>query len=160
MAMINTTAIDHPGSYIKEVMEARGWIQRDLAFVLGCNEQALNAILSGKRGISAEMAKALGDAFDVPAEFFANLQQAYDMAQARNPYAGVAERGKLQSLFPVRDMIQRGWLSHAKEASFLQAQLARFFEREEVAEIPYMPHAAKRRYEERAIPPAELAWLF
>jgi HTH-type transcriptional regulator/antitoxin HigA len=156
----NISAVDHPGSYIKEEMEARGWIQRDLAFVLGCNEQALNAILSGKRGISSEMAKALGDAFDVSPEFFANLQQAYDMAQARNPYAGVAERGKMQSIFPVRDMIQRGWLDATAQASVLEAQLARFFETDAVEKIPYMAHAAKRRYQEREIPPAELAWLF
>jgi HTH-type transcriptional regulator/antitoxin HigA len=160
MTSTKTTPIDHPGSYIKEEMEARGWIQRDLAFVLGCNEQALNAILSGKRGISPEMAKALGDAFDVPAEFFANLQQAYDMAQATNPYAGVAARGKIQSIFPVREMIQRRWLAETAEASILQAQLARFFESDSVETIPYMPHAAKRRYEDREIPPAELAWLF
>ncbi len=69
--------IMHPGAYIKEEMEERDWSQRDLAFILGCSEQAINPILNGKRGISPEMAKALGDAFDVPAEFFANLQQAY-----------------------------------------------------------------------------------
>ena len=62
---MNSIQVEHPGSYIKEEMEARGWIQRDLAFVLGCNEQQLNAILSGKRGISADMAKALGDALKV-----------------------------------------------------------------------------------------------
>ena len=159
---INMSAVEHPGSYIKEEMETRGWIQRDLAFVLGCNEQALNAILSGKRGISPDMAKALGAAFDVPAEFFANLQQAYDMAQAQNPYAGVAERGKMQSIFPIRDMIQRHWLAPSADAFFIETQLARFFERESLDDVPYMRHAAFRRgsYEDRNVPPGELAWLF
>ena len=63
----------HPGFYLKEEMDARGWIQRDLAFILGVPEQAINVILSAKRGISADMARALGEAFEVPAEFFANL---------------------------------------------------------------------------------------
>jgi HTH-type transcriptional regulator/antitoxin HigA len=160
MTTIDISPIDHPGSFIKEEMEARGWIQRDLAFVLGCNEQALNAILSGKRGISAEMAKALGDAFDVPAEFFANLQQAYDLAHTTNPYPGVQERGRMQSVFPVREMIQRGWIVKS-DAAMLESQLTRFFEKSESGQIPYLAHAAKKsRYEERDLPPVQLAWLF
>src|SRR6267154_6562244 len=89
--------IMHPGAYIKEEMEERDWSQRDLAFILGCSEQAINPILNGKRGISPEMAKALGDAFDVPAEFFANLQKAFDLAQARDPDPDIARRARLQS---------------------------------------------------------------
>ena len=78
MAATSMNWVNHPGYYLKEeTMEARGWIQRDLAFVLGCSEQSLNTIMSGKRGISSDMAKALGKALDVPAEFFANLQQAF-----------------------------------------------------------------------------------
>src|SRR5437879_8582445 len=98
-ATMATTAnwIMHPGAYIKEEMEERGWSQRDLAFILGGSEQAVNPILNGKRGISPEMAKALGEAFDVPAEFFANLQQAYDLAQARTPDASVAMRHNMRS---------------------------------------------------------------
>src|SRR5260370_7643595 len=74
---------------------------------MGCSEQAINPILNGKRGISPELAKALGDAFDVPAEFFANLQQTYDLAQARKPDPSVAARRTMQSGYPVREMIKR-----------------------------------------------------
>src|ERR1019366_10616914 len=105
----NASWMNHPGAYIREEMEERDWSQRDLAFILGCPIQAVNVILAGKRSISPDMAKALGDAFDVPAEFFANLQQAYDLAHARNPYSGVAERREMQSIYPVREMIQRRW---------------------------------------------------
>src|SRR5690242_1473159 len=121
--MTLTYYVEHPGSYIREEMEARGWNQRDLAFIVGCNEQALNAILNGKRGISAEMAKALGDAFDVAPEFFANLQQAFDMAQAKNPYEGVAERRQMQTVYPIREMIQRGWIT-ATNVTMLETQIA------------------------------------
>jgi len=36
------------------------------------------------------MAKALGDAFDGNPEFFANLQESYEMATAKDPDPGVA----------------------------------------------------------------------
>lgn len=74
------TAVPHPGEFIREELDARGWSQRDLAFILGCPEQAVGMIVSGRRGISAEMAKSLGDAFEVSAEFFANLQKAYELS--------------------------------------------------------------------------------
>ena len=160
MATMNADWVMHPGGYLKEEMEARGWLQRDLAFILGCKEQALNPILSGKRGISPEMAKGLGDAFDVPAEFFLNLQKTYELAQARDANPGVALRARMQDHYPVREMIRRGWIETG-DAVLLRGQLRRFFALRDEEEVPYLAHAAKKsRYEEREIPPAQLAWLF
>src|SRR2546422_3585558 len=127
MATTSETWIKHPGFYIKEEMEARGWLQRDLAFILGCPEQAVNMILSGKRGISPDMAKALGEAFDVAPEFFANLQQRYDLSQARTPDPSVAVRRHMQTTYPIREMIKRGWIE-LSDTALLETQLVRFFE--------------------------------
>lgn len=152
------TDVPPPGYFIREELEARDWTQRDLAYVLGVPEQAVNMIISGKRGISADMAKALGDAFDVPSEFFANLQKGYDLAQARDPDPGVARKAKLQSKYPLREMIKRGWITDVN-ASLLEMQMARFFEVESHDQIPYFPHAAKKTdYEKNT--PAQIAWLF
>jgi HTH-type transcriptional regulator/antitoxin HigA len=149
----------HPGEYIREEIEARGWSQRDLAYILGSNEQALNTILSGKRGISPEMAKALGDAFNVPAELFSNLQKSYELAQARDPDPGVAKRARLQSQYPVREMIKRGWLEET-DASMLEAQIVRFFEVQNIDEAPHMAHAAKKTNYFDEIPAEQAAWLY
>ncbi len=141
-------------------MEAREWLQRDLAFILGCKEQALNPILSGKRGVSPEMAKSLGKAFDVPADFFLNLQKAYELSQALEPSPDVAIRAKLQGTYPVREMIKRGWIEDS-DAEIIESQLTQFFGVTDSASIPYLAHAAKKtRYEDKEIPPAQLAWLF
>src|SRR5882762_1231420 len=162
MTTMNASWIKHPGHYLKEEMEERGWMQRDLAFVLGCSEQAVNLILSGKRGISPEMAKALGDAFDIDPDTFANLQKAYDMAHADDPDPGVTVRAKMQNRYPVREMIMRGWIEPS-DAAMLGTQLMRFFEVPNPEAIPYLDYASygkKSRYEEKEVPPIELAWLF
>ncbi len=161
MATANAAWVKHPGFYIKEELDERGWSQRDLAFILGVPEQAVNMIVSGKRGISPDMARALGDAFDVHADLFANLQKDYDMAQAKQPKAGVSLLGKMHMQYPVREMVNRGWLINA-EADMIEEQLARFFEVPDASQIPYMKHAAKKRnpYEERKVPAPQLAWLF
>lgn len=147
-----------PGHFIREELEAREWSQRDLAYILGIPEQAVNMIISGKRGISSEMAKALGESFCVDPDFFANLQKAYDMARAREPDPGVAKRARLQNVYPVREMIKRGWLEDT-DAAMLEAQMIHFFDAANLNEIPHMAHAAKKaNYEE--VPAAQLAWLF
>jgi HTH-type transcriptional regulator/antitoxin HigA len=140
---MNVILESHPGEFIKEEIEARGWNQRDLAYVLGCPEQSLNTILSGKRGISPEMAKAFADAFSVSPEFFANLQKAYELARAQNPDPGVARRAKLQSIFPIREMIKRGWIKDAAP-DLLEKQMATFFNVNTVNNIPHFDHAAKK----------------
>jgi HTH-type transcriptional regulator / antitoxin HigA len=158
MTTANANWIMHPGAYLKEEMNARGWSQRDLAFILGCSENAINPILNGKRGISPDMAMNLGEAFDVSPEFFANLQKAYDLAQARVPNPNVARRRDMQSTYPVREMIRRGWIELA-DAPMIESQLVRFFNVPSANDIPYMKCAAKKSgYED--IQPAQLAWLF
>ncbi len=150
--------VPHPGEFIREELDARGWSQRDLAYILGVPEQAVNLIASGKRGISPEMARALGKAFDVSADYFANLQQAYEMSNARAPDPGIERRANLQSVYPVREMIRRGWLADT-DISLLEAQMMRFFCKNDLADVPYLPHAARKSdYGETT--PAQMAWLF
>jgi HTH-type transcriptional regulator/antitoxin HigA len=144
-----------PGMYIEEELEARGWSQRDLAFILGIEEPALNKIIRGKTGISFEMSKALAKAFGVDPDFFANLQRAYDFARAKEPDPSVERRASLQSVYPVREMIKRSWIG----SDNLEIQLARFFRVSNANEIPHIAHAAKKTDWKSDTTPVQLAWL-
>ncbi|MDZ5698660.1 HigA family addiction module antitoxin [Chelativorans sp. M5D2P16] len=154
----NQVAIEPPGTFIKMELEARGWSQRDLAFILGQSEQQLNPLLSGKRGITPDMARLLGDAFDTSPEFFLNLQGRYDLQNAKDPDPAVKTRAGLQAHFPVRDMIRRGWIQDG-EASLLQLQMSRFFEAANDDKLGDITFAAKRTHYD-ATPPHQLAWVF
>lgn len=158
MTNMATNFAPHPGLFIREELEAREWTQRDLAFVLGNREQQVNMILNGKRGISPDMAKALAQAFDVPAEFFINLQTAYDLATAQEPDPSVQRRARLQEHYPIREMIKRGWLQES-DSTMLDVQIARFFNVSGLDHVPHLRHAAKKTYYDET-PPAQLAWLF
>lgn len=154
--------IDHPGTFISEEMEARGWTQVDLAYILGMTPQQLNPILKGKNNITPDMANALGDAFDVPAEFFANLQKMYALQKAKQPDPGVRTRANWLSKFPVREMMNRGWIEET-EADLLDVQMMRFFNTNSIDNIPFfggeeIQHAAKKTsYDE--ITGNQLVWL-
>lgn len=151
--------VPHPGEFIREELDARGWSQRDLAYILGTPEQAVNMIIAGKRGISPDMAKALGKAFDVSAGYFANLQQAYEMSKASAPDPGIARRAQLQNAYPVREMIRRGWLEDT-DIGLLEAQMMRFFCANDLDAIPYLAHAAKKDGDYNETKPSQLAWLY
>jgi HTH-type transcriptional regulator/antitoxin HigA len=155
MTAIYEYEVPLPGFFIQEELDARGWAQRDLAFVLGIEETALNKIIVGKTRISVEMAKALAEAFDVDAELFANLQKSYDLAHASPADPAIARRAKLQNIYPVREMIKREWL----KPDNLEIQLARFFEVANENNIPFAAAAKKTNAEEDATP-IQLAWLY
>ena len=148
---------ESPSEILRLAMKLRGWSQIELAFVLGQkNAAGINQILSGKRGISPEMAKMLASAFDMPAWNFAVAQAGWELQQAADPDSGVSARARVQSEYPLREMIKRGWI---QEAGDLEAQLCGFFNVSTLSEIPRLAHAAKRT-EVTDIPGPQLAWLF
>lgn len=92
--MKNCPAINwtpHPVELIKEELEARGWTQLDLAYVLGRDKTYINHILSGRVSITPEISTALAEAFDVSSELFINLQIAYDLAYMAKPDPSVSK---------------------------------------------------------------------
>lgn len=154
--------VDHPGSFIAEELESRNWAQADLAYILGMDVTQLNKLIKGERNITPETAIALGDAFDMPAQFFMNLQNAYDLLKAKRADPGVSKRARL-SAFPIREMIKRGWIEESGP-DLLDLQMMRFFNKDKVEDIPFVgdalvfPHAAKKTNYEKTTP-IQYAWL-
>jgi HTH-type transcriptional regulator/antitoxin HigA len=148
-----------PGFFIQEEIDTRGWSQRDLAFILGIEETALNKIIKGKTGISLEMSKALASAFNVDADFFANLQKVYDLARVAEPDPAIARRASLQSEYPVREMIKRGWLLDTQDMDVLEGQLARFLKADN-DNIRQVRHAARKTNSGEEVTKPQLAWLY
>lgn len=148
-----------PGVYIREELEARGWSQRDLAFILGYSEQTVNKVISGKSGISAEMAKALGDAFGTSASLWAGLQKEWELREAREPDPAIKARAQMQGRYPIREMITRGWFAET-EQSVLEMQFARFFEIDTGQDNERVSFAAAARKTDNRHSPEELAWLY
>jgi len=163
MSRPNVVPIDHPGTFIAEELEARGWHQTDLAYILGMSPQQLNPLLTGKISVTPDMAAQLGEAFDMPAEFFANLQKLHDLNKAKPVDPGVKKRAAWLSHFPVREMIKRGWIEDT-EPGLLDLQMLRFFGKIKVEDIPFVgnaeiAHAAKKSGDYSETTPLQYVWL-
>ncbi|WP_439628175.1 HigA family addiction module antitoxin [Shinella sp.] len=73
----------HPGSILKEELEARQMSGNALALALRINSGRVSEILNGKRGVSADTALRLGRYFGNDPQFWLGLQAAYDLAVAQ-----------------------------------------------------------------------------
>ena len=81
MAMHNPP---HPGDFIAEVyLEPNGIPGRKLAAKLGVSASTLNRVLTGKSGISPEMALRLSKSLGRSAESWLAMQHGYDLWQAK-----------------------------------------------------------------------------
>lgn len=82
--MIRTKNLIHPGEILKEeFMVPMGISQNRLAMDLRIPVPRVNAIVRGRRSITADTAVRLGAYFGTGPEFWQNLQGKFDLCQAR-----------------------------------------------------------------------------
>jgi antitoxin HigA-1 len=73
----------HPGQILlQEFLKPSGLTQAELARALGIPLNRVNELVRGKRGITPETALLLAGYFKNSAEFWMNLQTAYDLTRA------------------------------------------------------------------------------
>ena len=136
-----TSPPDHPGTFIVEELKERGWSQADLAYILGMSPPQLNPLMTGKANISPDMAAALGEAFDVPAEFFANLQKLYDLHHVSPVDPGVKTRASWATSFPIAKSSGAAGSKKPKPA-LLDLQMMRFFGKNRIEDLPFIGNGA------------------
>jgi addiction module HigA family antidote len=73
----------HPGEILAEELAEIGMKPLELAERIGVPNNRIYQILEGKRSITADTALRLGKLFNVSAEFWLNLQKAYELDLAR-----------------------------------------------------------------------------
>jgi HTH-type transcriptional regulator/antitoxin HigA len=150
-----------PGEFIKEELEARGWTQNDLAEIIGKSPRLVSEVILGKRAITPDTARAMADAFGTSAQFWMNLESAYQLSRLKTDAAPVTRRAKLYSLFPVKEMLRRGWIEASESLDVLEARFLAFFSMENLDNSPKFHSYAARRstYNEPEQAPVLTAWL-
>lgn len=144
-----------PGAFIKEELEARGWLQTDLAEITGVDKKTVSEIVAGKRSITPETATLIGEAFGTGPAIWLNLDAEYQLSRSgasAGRLRGVARRAGLYTEYPVREMRKRGWISRDNDAEELERELKGFLS---PAGLPF----AARRSGDDAKAPLQRVWL-
>lgn len=80
-----TEAAMHPGRFLElEFLEPLEITAYRLAKDTGVPEQKMYSLIRGERGISADTALRLGRYFSMPARFFMNVQDRYELEMAED----------------------------------------------------------------------------
>lgn len=151
-----------PGRILRRELEARGWTQQDLAGILGRPTQAITEIIRGSKQITPETAVALGAAFGMSAEFWANLESNYRLALARQGTASsdeVSRKAKLYELVPVGELIKRGWIKASKNIDELEAAVFDFLGIGSINEAPKLIVNLRHSARDGSQDAAQRAWV-
>jgi HTH-type transcriptional regulator/antitoxin HigA len=110
-----------PSDYIRDELDVRGWLQKDLADVLGVAPKTISAVMRNKQSITADMALLLSKAFGESAEYWMNLEAAYRtrLTSAGQSNTDVERRALIYQYMPVSELRHRGWLRQSSSMSDL-----------------------------------------
>ena len=147
-----------PGEFIREELEARDWSQIELAEIIGRQPRVVHELIAGKRAITPETAKALGDAFGTSAQYWMNLESAYQLSRTRDVDDVIPRRSKLYQIAPIKEMVKRHWLEPSENVEVLEKRVEQFFGIENLDQSIEFPHAARKGTQEISI--SQKAWLF
>lgn len=152
-----------PGEFIAEELEERGWSQADLAEILGKAPGMVNELIKGKRKVSPDIAEGLSAAFGTSAEYWTNLETAYQIwiLRKRRDHPSVSLRkARLMSIAPYRELIRRGWVDSSPDIDVLEENVLSFLGLASFDEtLPDMLHVARRSSSYAEVSPALRAYL-
>lgn len=156
--MSEVAEVFHPGEFLKEELDERGWSQKDLAEILGSPTQLVNELCMATREVTPETARGLAAALGTPPEVWLRLQAAFDLHKSQETDDDVSRRSVLYSKAPIREMHQRGWIESTVSIDVLEKQVCDFFDIRNLEDEPKLLHAARSSFNQTTS--AQRAWLF
>lgn len=147
-----------PGEYLRDELEARGWTQTEFAEIIGRPPRVVNEIIAGKRAISPETAREFAAAFETTAQFWMNLETAYQLSRTDPASERIAREARLRERFPVREMMKRGWIEPSKNFEVVETRVLEFFGMQAANDPFPLAHAAFRNHREE-LSAIQQAWI-
>ena len=72
----------HPGRFLREILEELGISQAEFARAIGVSPMRVSHVVNGTRPVTAALALLFGRALGQSAEYWLDLQAAYDLKTA------------------------------------------------------------------------------
>jgi HTH-type transcriptional regulator/antitoxin HigA len=148
-----------PGEFLADELEARGWTQTEFAEIIGRPQKLVNDVVLGKRAVTPETAADFAAALGTSAQFWMNLETAWQLSKVAPRDDSIARSAKLRERFPVRDMCKRGWVRVGESAAELEQNVLSFFGLATLDAPIALNHAARRNYR-KEVTAHQWAWIF
>ncbi len=137
---IHTTAVS-VGETIKELLEARGWTQKELANRIGFSEKHISKLMDGEVELTNETALKLESIFSVSAKSWLACDAMFraKKIQALKELADAAEE-EIFRLLPYKELVQRKWIEPSSSLSDKIFSCRQYFG---VANLTLLPSLAR-----------------
>ncbi len=149
----------HPGEYLRDEIEARGWTPSDLADILGIRRNIVSDLLVGRRSVSPAMAKDIAEALGTSAQFWLNLQSAFSLAQEADRKTEIAHKARVYSMAPVSEMVKRRWIEATTNLGGLEREICKFYGIKTIDEPFDIAHAARKSEDYSSVSMEQVAWF-
>lgn len=154
-----------PGEFLRDELEARGWTQTEFAELIRRPTRVVNEIIAAKRGVTPETAKEIAAALGTTAQFWMNLETAYQLSKIAPAPEHIAREAKLRDRFPVWEMMKRGWVENSPNYEVVETRVLGFFGLKSFDDELRLAHAAHRTRatdgeDDPKAATLQLAWLF
>lgn len=131
----------------------------ELAVITGSSRQNLSLIITGKRGVTPDMAVTLAAAFGNSASEWLKWDAEHQLTLVQADASVVESKARLYEVAPIREMQKRGWIKETTDLEELEAELTRFFGGSPKEGVQF-PFATSRTTTLSDLNPAEKAWCF
>ena len=101
-----------PGEFLRDELEARNWTQTEFAEIIRRPPRLVNEVIAGKRGISPDTARKFSAALGTSAQFWLNLETAYQLSKTGPVSEHISREARLRGKFPVREMTPKRIFEH------------------------------------------------
>lgn len=121
-------SVPHPGETLAEKLKEMEMGPKEFALRTGKPEKTIIAVLKGESAITPDMAVQFENATKIPASFWMNHQRGYDEYMAREKRQTVIQEATpWAKLFPLADMIKKGWLPPVTTMQEKTTEMLAFF---------------------------------
>jgi HTH-type transcriptional regulator / antitoxin HigA len=120
--------VSPPGKTIADMLESLGMSQAELARRMGRPPNKLNQIIQGNKAITADTALELESVLGLPASFWLNREQNYQLALSqRERLERQTENAEIVRNFPYAEMAKHGWVANHTSQVDRYRELLSFF---------------------------------
>jgi addiction module HigA family antidote len=124
----NPQTLPHPGIILKEKLDEMGIGPKEFSIRTSKPEQTITAILKGESSITPDMAVSFESVTKIPANYWLSHQQGYNEFLAREKRKEVIDTSiTWAKLFPLNDMVKKGWLPQVSTIQERTAEMLTFF---------------------------------
>lgn len=149
-----------PGEFIQAELDKRGWVQADLAKIIGRPLPTVNEIIQGKKQITPETAYDLAQAFNTTPDFWMAKEAGYRLSLVGRTRNDISDRARVFEIAPIKEMERRNWIRQCDSMNELESELCRFFEVKSLGDSPRLAVNARSANSAEGVNTHQLAWCY